>query len=253
MRLTGIALVATMLLAAALPAAAQSPVSIQFNDGRVTLIAKNAPLRTILAEWARVGGSTIRNAERVTGNPVTLELNNVPEREALRVLLRSLGGYMAAQRRVDMPGASSLDRIFLIPTPAPANTAATNVVTTPSVTTSRTGAAQTPFAQAPPPLFFPGDPDNDQDEIVLPNGQRRVINANTAAQQQQAVREAAAAAAAARAGQPVVVDDDERPQTQQPAPATTPGMPGGVIRGSARPGEITPPPPQPRNRANDEP
>jgi len=248
MRLTGIALVA-VLLAAALPAAAQSPVSIQFNDGRVTLIANNAPLRTILSEWARVGGSKIVNAERVTGLPVTLELNNVPEREALRTLLRSLGGYMAAARRVDMPGASSLDRIFLIPTPAPANTAATNVVSTPAVA-PRPGAVQT-FTQSPPPLFFPGDPDNDQtDEIVLPNGTRRVVNTNTAATQQ-AVREAAAAAAAARANQAAVDEDEERPKQQ--APATTPGMPGGVIRGSARPGEITPPPPQPRNRPNDEP
>ena len=248
MRLTGIALLATLLLAAALPAAAQSPVSIRFDNGNVTLVANNAPLRTILAEWARVGGSKIVNAERVTGLPVTLELNNVPEREALRVLLRSLGGYMAAARRADAPGASSLDRIFLIPTPAPPSTAATNVVSTPAVTTPRPGAVQT-FTQTPPPLFFPGDPDNDQDEIVLPNGQRRVItnNANT----QQLVREAAAAAAAARANQAAADDDDERPKT--PAPATTPGMPGGVIRGSARPGEITPPPPQPRNRPNDEP
>ena len=31
----------------------------------VTLIAQNAPLRTILAEWASVGGSTIVNADRV--------------------------------------------------------------------------------------------------------------------------------------------------------------------------------------------
>ncbi|HEX5109435.1 MAG TPA: hypothetical protein VFV95_13350 [Vicinamibacterales bacterium] len=249
MKLTGIALLTSLLLAAALPAAAQSPVSIRFDNGNVTLTANNAPLRTILAEWTRVGGSKIVNAERVTGQPVTLELNNVPEREALRVLLRSLGGYMAAARRDGATGASTLDRIFLIPTPAPPNTPATNAVNTPSPAAPRPGATQT-INQTPSPLFFPGDADDGVDEIVLPNGQRRVITNST--NTQQLVREAAAAAAAARANQ-AAVDEDEGPQPQPQAPATTPGMPGGVIRGTSRPGEITPVPPQQRNRPNDEP
>ena len=59
---------------------------------------KNATLRQILAEWARVGQTKIVNAERVPGGPMTLELTNVPEVEALEILLRSAGGYVLAPR-----------------------------------------------------------------------------------------------------------------------------------------------------------
>ena len=57
------------------------------------------PLRQILAEWAKVGGTRIVNAERVTGPPVTLSCSKVPEQQALAVLLRSVAGYLAAPRR----------------------------------------------------------------------------------------------------------------------------------------------------------
>src|SRR5262245_44580686 len=104
----------TLLLASAMPAAAQSPVSIKFDNGNVTVIARDVPVRTILAEWARVGGSKIVNGERVAGPAVTLELTNVPERQALAVLLRNVtnvSGHIAAARPAGQSGASSLDRI----------------------------------------------------------------------------------------------------------------------------------------------
>ena len=84
-----VALSAFVVLAA-MPAAAQAPVSIQFQNGNVTIRAANAPLRTILAEWARVGGSEIVNHERVAGTVDALTLENVSERYALSVLLRNL-------------------------------------------------------------------------------------------------------------------------------------------------------------------
>ena len=58
------------------------------QNGRVSLVAKDATVRQILAEWARVGQTKIVNVERVPGGPVTLELTNVPEAQALDVLLR---------------------------------------------------------------------------------------------------------------------------------------------------------------------
>jgi hypothetical protein len=33
----------------------EEPVQLQFQEGRVTLRAQNAPVRAILAEWARLG------------------------------------------------------------------------------------------------------------------------------------------------------------------------------------------------------
>jgi|SoiMethySBSTD1v2_1073268.scaffolds.fasta_scaffold172825_3 hypothetical protein len=115
---SGVILVSALLLIPALRADAQQPVSVQFSAGRVTLVARNAPIRTILAEWARLGGATVVNGERVAGAPVTLELTNVPERQALDVILRGVAGYMLAPRRAGSVGASAFDRIMILPTSA---------------------------------------------------------------------------------------------------------------------------------------
>jgi len=115
MSFTRLAIFASLLWCVATPAAAQ-PVRLRFHDGLVTMSVQNAPLRTVLAEWARLGGTTMVNAERVTGAPVTLELNAVPEAQALAVLLRSVAGYMAATRASDTPGVSVYDRILILPT-----------------------------------------------------------------------------------------------------------------------------------------
>jgi hypothetical protein len=49
---------------------------------------------------------------------LTLELTNVPEAEALDVLLRSISGYIAAPRAVMAANVSQFDRIVVMPTPA---------------------------------------------------------------------------------------------------------------------------------------
>jgi len=113
---SGVILVSALLLVSAVPADAQQPVSVQFRAGRVTLVARNAPIRAILAEWARLGGATVVNGERVAGAPVTLELTDVPERQALDVILRGVAGYMLAPRRAGSVGASTFDRIMILPT-----------------------------------------------------------------------------------------------------------------------------------------
>ena len=62
----------------------------------VRLNAQNVPVSQILAEWARRGRTTIVNGERVPGPPVTLELQDVPEQQALDIVLRSVSGYLVA-------------------------------------------------------------------------------------------------------------------------------------------------------------
>ena len=54
--------------------AASNEVVVAIRDGRATVIAKNATVSEILAAWARTGLTTIVNAEKLTGVPVTLEL-----------------------------------------------------------------------------------------------------------------------------------------------------------------------------------
>ena len=92
---------------------------LTISDGRVTLNAAGATVREILIEWAKVGQTKIVNAERVTGGPITLQLTNVPEEQALDVILRSVSGYVAAPRPIVNPGASRFDRILIMPTSTP--------------------------------------------------------------------------------------------------------------------------------------
>jgi hypothetical protein len=102
-------------------------VQLQLHDGRVSIVAKDATVRQILTEWARVGQTKVVNVERIPGGPLTLELSNIPEAQALDVLLRSVSGYMAAPRSTTVADLSVFDRIIVMPTvaaPRPAASAA---------------------------------------------------------------------------------------------------------------------------------
>jgi hypothetical protein len=115
---------AVLVLGLSIPASA-GDLKLTIANGRVTIIAQDVPLRQILQEWARQGGTTIMNAEKIVGAPITLELVNVSERQALDTLLRSTAGYVAAPRPVGTLGASVYDRIMILPTSrAPATVAA---------------------------------------------------------------------------------------------------------------------------------
>jgi hypothetical protein len=144
------------LLVAASTASAQAQLSIR--GGSVTLVATNVTVRQILTEWARVGKTSIINVERIPGGPVTLQLTNVPESEALDILLRSVTGYMAVLRPVPLADLSQYDRILVLPTAA--------VARVPSA-----AAEPTPILHQPkgPRQPFSGDYD-DGPSIVPPPG-----------------------------------------------------------------------------------
>jgi hypothetical protein len=110
------AILAAIVAVALLPARADAQnMKLQIQDGRVTLDAQNVPVRQILAEWARVGGAKIVNGEKVAGAPLTLQLQAMPEREALDIILRGVSGYMLAARQ-EGSGVSAFDRIMILPT-----------------------------------------------------------------------------------------------------------------------------------------
>lgn len=129
---------------------AAAEVKVTMANGNVSVSATNATLSQILAEWARVGQTRIVNVERVASAPITIELVDVPEAQALDTVLRSMSGYLAAPRTVPVANASTFDRIFLLPSSSgtPARAAA------PAAAMS----AQAPFAGPPqtPPSFQPG-------------------------------------------------------------------------------------------------
>lgn len=146
-------------------ASARADVQLAIQDGRVTLNATGATLREILAAWAKVGQTRFVNAERITGGPITLQLQDVTEEQALEVILRSVSGYLAAPRAATVTNLSRFDRIFVMPTSTP----------------PRTTPAPTPpaFSQQPPNMPVPQpqftmpvpqpQPANDDDADPAPN------------------------------------------------------------------------------------
>jgi len=107
------AFVAAMLTALAAPAAA-GQLRLTINNGLVTVVAQDVPVSRILSEWARVGQTRIVNGEKLM-TIVSLELIDVPEKTALAIVLRSASGYMAAERKDFVAGASAFDRIMILP------------------------------------------------------------------------------------------------------------------------------------------
>jgi hypothetical protein len=215
-------------------AGAQTPLRIQISGGRVTLHAQNVPVRTILAEWARIGGAHIVNGDRVAGAPVTLDLEGVPERQALDIILRGSAGYIAGERAsAAQASQSSLDRIMVFPTAGTATTSATTVAARPVT------AAPPTFQQAPQAFVQP-DPDEPAD---VPDDDRP--NRGTRPGVPPVIRMVAPNGQVV--AQPFVIEDDAQPA---PAPTATPSNPFGVTGGSARPGMPPPPPPQPQRPAN---
>ena len=108
-------------------------LKLTIRDGKVSLDAQEVTIRQILTEWARVGKTRIINLERVTSGPVTLQLDGVPEEQALDIILRTVPGYMAAPRATIVPDASVYDRILIMATtiavaaPRPASSNATQL------------------------------------------------------------------------------------------------------------------------------
>lgn len=107
--------VGILLVVGSASLAAAGDLKLTLDNGRVTLIATNVPLRQILDEWARVGKTTIVNGDKLMGPPLTLQLVDRPEREVLDVLLRSASGYIVAQRDVRVAGASQFDKVMILP------------------------------------------------------------------------------------------------------------------------------------------
>ena len=94
--------------------AAADEIELSIDAGRVTLVATGAPLTEVLAAWSRVGSTRFVDAEAVGGASVTLQLVDVAEAEALRILLRAAAGYVAAPRRPGSAGASQYDRVKIL-------------------------------------------------------------------------------------------------------------------------------------------
>jgi hypothetical protein len=208
-------------------AAAQAPLQLRMSNGRVTLHAQNVPLRAILAEWSKLGGTRIINGDAVAGAPLTLDLESVPERQALDIILRGVSGYVLAARQPGTTGVSMYDRIMILPTSvAPRNPP-------PALAGEAPGIIR-PVAPRQADDQNPDDQDAAQGNDGIPVGRpvpipRPVVGG---------------APVGVPGNPPVAVVPDDEPR-QPPGVVVTPANPFGLPSGSStRPGVITPPPPQ---------
>ncbi|MCU1384325.1 MAG: hypothetical protein JWL71_3022 [Acidobacteria bacterium] len=204
---------------------ASAEVRLTMQNGRVSLVAKDATVRQILTEWARVGQTKIVNMERVPGGPVTLELTNVPESQALEILLRTLSGYITAVRPVDVANLSHFDRIIVMPTLASARP----VTSAPAAPVFQ----QNPQFQPPQPADDDSDDDKPAPNVVVPPQPRGPVF-NSFPQPQVVNPQSPTAQPGAPAAQP------QQPGQAAPVASPTPVAPYG---GVAVPGMVAPPPP----------
>src|SRR5207237_1419294 len=181
------------------------------------------------------------NGDRVAGSPLTLDLEGVPERQALDIVLRSVSGYALAARE---PGAtngpSMYDRIMILPTSvAPRNPPPT--------------AAAPIFSGGPAGVVRPlprGGEDlngNVPDDGDVAQGNDGVPLARPVA----IPRPIGGLPVGAPMMPPITVAPlGDQPQPQTPAPVVvTPSNPFGLPAGSSvRPGVITPAPQQPQQQ-----
>lgn len=211
----GAAVAVGALLNLALSAPVSAQVQLSIHDGRVSLAATNVTVRQILMEWARVGQTKIVNVERIPGGPVTLELDQMPEAEALDLLLKSVTGYMAAPRPVNVPTLSRYDRILVLPTAA---------------------VARVPVTGPPPPVFQqPVMEPVNQGDVEGPSFPPRGTIFPAVQQPQPGI------------AIPQVVDDQVNFPAQMGAPPPAqPGaplnFPGASAVGTPRPGMVLPQP-----------
>ena len=97
----------------------------------------------------------------VTGEAVSIELTDVPEGEALDVILSSVAGYIARSRPAEMANRSRFDRIAILAT-STAPPLAASTAPSPLPQTSQ-------YPCFPQEASFPPDMDADSPDLATPN------------------------------------------------------------------------------------
>ena len=156
-------LIAALSFLVAAPAGAQQ-LKVSFNDGLVSVDATAVPVRQILNEWAKQGGTKVVGVERITGAPLTIKLIDVPESRALEVILRSVAGYMAAPR-ASGTGASMYDRILVMAT----STAPRSAPRLARPAAAESGHGRHAAVRSAAPAAGEDDDDDEEDDPNPPN------------------------------------------------------------------------------------
>jgi hypothetical protein len=222
MKLRAVLLLAVCTALFASPVQAGAEVRVTFANGRVSIVADNATLSDILREWARVGGSTFTNIEKITASELlTLRIENETELRAIEILLRPIAGYVVAPQRASTMSASAIERVLLMPGNRP--------LTYPAATASA-AAAPAPSFETSQDQMRAGPPKPDDDGPTL---------------QQTPPAPQSAPAQPEQLGQSSPMSNT-RLQGGPVRGAITSSRPGVMIGGQSRPGPPLPKPTQPR-------
>ena len=177
--LTGLLSVGLLLLVTVHPAAqapTQAPASterkllLSFDrNGLVTLVAQNVSVREILAEWARQGGTQMKDADKVTGAPITVQFDAQPEAVVLESLLRGAAGYILYPRLEGSSGASIWQSVSILPTSHPTQLYSSPTASSPQIAP----VVQTmPDDEIPPVSTAPNAPAQTQQPSPQPQPSR---------------------------------------------------------------------------------
>ncbi len=128
---------------------------LQFHGGLVDLSAHAVTVAEILNRWSQMGGTTVVNGDQIQSGPMSLDLVDVPEREALSVILRGVPGYLLAEGADPNPARSVIGRIVVLPTRT------TPVTATAVVPSSAPAVAVSPSRVMPSMLPEPDEPNRD--------------------------------------------------------------------------------------------
>jgi hypothetical protein len=113
-------LMAASIVSGGVLASAAPRLQLTFDDGRVSLSAHGVTVQQVLQEWERVGHTQVDHSEAVPTKLLDLDLDGVPEAEALGVLLRSAGGFPAIPAPAPAQMTSHFGRIVIVPPGGPA-------------------------------------------------------------------------------------------------------------------------------------
>ena len=221
-------------------------LTLSIHDGLVTLDAQDVTVRQILTEWARIGKTRIVNVERITGGPITLKLDKVPEKQALETILRSIPGYIALPRETITADSSIYDRILIMATTTavaaarPQQPAPVFPGMQPGMTGAPGGANVTQLRPMPPPLspgMLPESPNAGD-----PSDDPAIANAAAAGLVPVPAFNPGPGAASA----PLMLPGGTtQPQPSQPTPGVgAPTNPWNIPVGTAQPSLAPPPQPQ---------
>jgi hypothetical protein len=227
-------LIAALAFLVAAPAGDQQ-LQVSFDNGLVSVDATAVPVRQILNEWAKLGGTKVVGVERITGAPLTIKLIDVPESRALEIILRSVAGYMAAPR-ASGTGASMYDRILVMATSAAPAAAASAA---PRPTPPNQGMAGTQRFVPPRQQAQQEDEANEED----PNPPNPPVF--TFPQQPGVVQPGQFPNMPANGGPPMIVNPANGGQNITINPAQPAGYPTTMPIGSPTPGMINVPQSQP--------